>query len=186
MPMQIAGFAKVLVRCMDFDSVSAAELEGVLEARPETLELDYAEPSAAAPLIESGSAFTHLVFVQHGTVAPWQSPHSELAAPFLIGVHEFLMGTDRWVGGYSAITETAFVRISESVMEATVTELPSIRERMHELVMRHLARFYWATLATSGAPASRVGAALVSRLALDDLDFGRNRRIEASRRTSLA
>ena len=81
MPMQIAGFAKGLVRCLDFDSVSATELESVLEARPETLELDYAEPSATAPLIESGSAFTHLVFVQHGTVAPWQSPHSELDAP---------------------------------------------------------------------------------------------------------
>lgn len=177
MPMQIAGFAKGLVRCLDFDSVSAAELEGVLEARPETLELDYVQPSANTPLIESGSAFTHLVFVQHGAVAPWQSPHSELEAPFLIGVHEFLMETDRWVGSYSAITEAAIVRIPRSVMEAVVTELPSVRERMHELLMRRLARFYWISLATSGPPMSRVAAALVSRLALEDLDFGRNRRI---------
>jgi hypothetical protein len=48
MPMQIAGFAKGLVRCLDFDSVNAAELESVLERRPETLELDYAEPSAGS------------------------------------------------------------------------------------------------------------------------------------------
>jgi hypothetical protein len=128
-------------------------------------------------LIESGSAFTHLVFVQHGAIAPWQSPHSELEAPFLIGVHEFLMEANRWVGSYSAISEAAIVRIPRSVMESIVAELPSVLERMHELVMRRLARFYWVSLATSGAPASRVAAALVSRLALEDLDFGGNRRI---------
>ena len=177
MPVQIAGFAKGLVRCLDFDSVSAEQLDGVLETCAETLELDYVEPSADAPLIESGSAFTHLVFVQHGTVAPWQSPHSELTAPFLIGVHEFLMESERWVGSYSAITEAAIVRIPRSVMDSIVAELPSVRERMHELVMRRLARFYWVSLATSGAPAARVAAALVSRLALDDLDFGEDRRI---------
>lgn len=176
MPMQIAGFAKGLVRCLDFDSVGAAELGSVLEARIETLKLDYAEPSATAPLIQSGSAFTHLVSVQHGTVAPWQSPHSELEAPFLIGVHEFLMETDRWVGSYSAITEAAIVRIPRSVMEAITAELPSVRERMHGLVMRRLARFYWVSLAASGPPMSRVAAALVSRLALEDLDFGGNQR----------
>ncbi len=177
MPVQIACFAKGLVRCLDFTSVSAAQLDGVLAISTETLELDYVEPSAETPLVESGSSFTHLVFVQHGTVAPWQSPHSELAAPFLIGVHEFLMESDRWVGSYSAITEAAIVRIPRSVMEAIVSELPSVRERMHELVMRRLARFYWVSLATSGAPASRVAAALVSRLALENLDFGRDRRI---------
>ena len=182
MPVHIAGFAKSLVRCLDFDSVSAEQLDGVLETCAETLELDYDEPSASTPLIESGSACTHLVFVQHGTVAPWQSPHSELAAPFLIGVHEFLMETDRWVGSYSAITEVAIVRIPRSVMEAIVAELPGVRERMHQLLMRRLARFYWVSLATSGAPASRVAAALVSRLALDDLDFGNDRRIQVKQK----
>lgn len=62
-------------------------------------------------------------------------------------------------------------------MEAIVSELPSVRERIHQLVMRRMARFYWISRATSGAPASLVAAALVSRLALEDLDFGRNRRI---------
>ena len=58
-----------------------------------------------------------------------------------------------------------------------MTELPSVRERMHELVMRRLARFYWVSLATSGPAIARVAAALAARLALDDLDFGGNRRI---------
>ena len=45
------------------------------------LEMQFAEPSAEVPLIRSGSAFTHLVLVQHGVVTAWQSPYSELAAP---------------------------------------------------------------------------------------------------------
>ena len=77
------------------------------------------------PLIESGSAFTHLVFVQHGTVVPWQSPPSELAVPFMIGVHEFLMETDRWVGGYSAITEVATVRIPEALWRPSSLTWPA-------------------------------------------------------------
>ena len=177
MPVQVAGFAKGLVRCLDFDSVSAKELEQVLDACSQTLELDFVEPSADTPLIQSGSTFTHLVFVQHGTVAPWQSPHSELAAPFLIGVHEFLMEAERWVASYSATEETAIVRIPRSVMSEVVESLPMVRGRMHELVMRRLSRFYWVSLATSGAPTSRVAAALVSRLALEDLDYGADRRI---------
>ena len=55
MPIQVAGFAKGLVRCLDFASVSAEQLDGVLETCAETLELDYVEPSAETPLIESGS-----------------------------------------------------------------------------------------------------------------------------------
>ncbi len=108
-------------------------------------------------------------------MTPWQSPYSELAAPFLIGVHEFLMGAERWSASYSAITEAVIVRIPKEVIQLVTERLPTIRERMHELVMRRLARFYWVSLATSGGPASRVAAALVSRLALDDLDFGTER-----------
>ena len=43
--------------------------------------------------------------------------------------------------------------------------------------MRRMARFYWTSLATSGSTASRVAAALVSRLALEDEDHGENRSI---------
>ncbi len=185
MSVRVSGFAKRLVRCLDFESVSVEELDRVLVDAAETLEMDYIEPSADSPFIQLGSAFADLVFVQHGTAVPWQSPHSELAAPFLIGAHEFLMDAERWVASYSAITEAVVVRIPKGVMTRLVEELPSVRERMHELVMRRLARFYWVSLATSGAPASRVAAALVSRLALEDRDFGSDRTI-AVRQTDIA
>jgi len=172
MSVRVSGFSKGLVRCLDFESVSVEELDRVFVGAAETLEMDYVEPSADSPFIRSGARFADLVFVQHGTTVPWQSPHSELAAPFLIGVHEFLMDAERWVASYSAITEAVVVRIPKVVMARVVDELPSVRERMHELVMRRLARYYWVSLATSGAPGSRVAAALVSRLALEDRDYG--------------
>ena len=177
MPLLVTGFADTLARCLVFEGVAPDELEIVLAEAGLPLEMRFAEPSAEIPLIRSGSDFTHLVFVQHGVVTPWQSPYSELAAPFLIGVHEFLMGSERWSASYSAITEAVIVRIPAEVMQLVVERLPSVRERMHELVMRRLARFYWVSLATSGGPASRVAAALVSRLALVDRDFGTDRAI---------
>ncbi|MDE2896644.1 MAG: Crp/Fnr family transcriptional regulator, partial [Chloroflexota bacterium] len=185
MSVRVSGFAKGLVRCLDFESVSVEDLDRVLVGSAPALDMDYIEPSADSPFIQSGSAFADLVFVQHGTAVPWQSPHSELAAPFLIGVHEFLMDAERWVASYSAITEAVVVRIPKVVMARVVDELPSVRERMHELVMRRLARYYWVSLATSGAPGSRVAAALISRLALEDRDFGVDRRI-AVRQTDIA
>ena len=185
MSVRVSGFAKGLVRCLDFESVSAQELDRVLVGAAETLEMDYVEPSADSPFVQSGAPFTDLVFVQHGTAVPWQSPHSELAAPFMIGVHEFLMDAERWVGSYSAITEAVVVRIPKTVMARVVEELPAVRERMHALVMRRLARYYWVSLATSGAPGSRVAAALVSRLALEDRDFGVDR-VLAVRQTDIA
>ena len=191
MPVNIEGFATSLTRCLDFEGVAPDELEAVLAEDALPLEMLFAEPSAEAPLIRSGSDFTHLVFVQHGIVTPWQSPYSELAAPFLIGVHEFLMGAERWSASYSAITEAVVVGIPKDVMQLVVERLLQVRERMHDLVMRRLARFYWVSLATSGGPASRVAAALVSRLALDDLDFGEGRVIairqkDLSRLTTLS
>ena len=183
--IQVTGFAETLARCLDFEGVASDELETVLAEAALPLEMRFAEPSAEVPLIRSGTDFTHLVFVQHGVVTPWQSPYSELAAPFLIGVHEFLMGSERWSASYSAITEAVIVRIPAEVMQLVVERLPSVRERMQGLVMRRLARFYWVSLATSGGPASRVAAALVSRLALVDLDFGAGRAI-AIRQKDLA
>ena len=185
MSVRVSGFAQGLARCLDFEPVSVEELDRVLVDAAEILHMDYVDPSADTPFIQFGAPFDDLIFVQHGTAVPWQSPHSELAAPFLIGVHEFLMNAERWVASYSAITEAVVVRIPKVVMGRLVDELPSVRERMHELVMRRLARFYWVSLATSGAPASRVAAALVSRLALDDQDFGFDRRI-AVRQTDIA
>ena len=178
MPVEIVGFAQALARCLDFDTVEPADLERVLSDAAEPLELRYVEPAADPPLIRSGSRFTHLLFVQHGTVVPWQYPHSELAAPFLIGEHEFLTGSERWVASYSAVTEAIVVDIPVGVMELALDRIPGVRDRMHQLVMWRLARFYWTSLATSGTPSSRVAAALVSRLALIGDDYGQDRTIE--------
>ena len=177
MPVEIVGFARALARCLDFETVEPADLEKVLADAAEPFELRYVEPSADSPLIRSGSKFTHLLFVQHGTVVPWQYPYSELAAPFLIGEHEFLTVAERWVASYSAVTEAVVVDIPVGVMNLALDRIPSVRDRMHQLVMRRLARFYWTSLATSGTPSSRVAAALVSRLALIGDDYGSDRTI---------
>ena len=58
-------------------------------------------------------------------MTPWQSPYSELAAPFLIGVHEFLMGAERWSASYSAITEAVIVRIPKEVIHLVTERHPS-------------------------------------------------------------
>ena len=182
MPVHIAGLAQALVRCADFDSVEPVELEGVLAEATEPLEMLYAEPSTDSPLIRSGSRFTDLYLVQHGIVVPWQYPHAELAAPFLIGEHEFLMDAERWVASYSAITEAVVIGIPASVMSLAIERFPRVRDRMHQLVMRRLSRFYWTSLATSGSPHSRVAAALVSRLALSGADHGKDRSIEVKQK----
>ena len=177
MTVRVSGFAQGLVRCAELEGISPDLLDAVIEESQLTFEMTYVTTSADAALLESGSPFSHLVFVQHGSLLAWQSPRSELAAPFLVGVHEFLIDAERWVGSYSALPGTVVVRIPKSVMARVVERFEPVRARMHELVMRRLARFYWVSLATSGAPASRVAAALVSRLALDDLDHGTGRRI---------
>ena len=177
MPVEIAGFAQSLARCMDFDTVEPPELEVVLSEATGALEMQFAEPSADSTLIRSGSLFTHLLFVQHGTIVPLQYPYSELDDPFLIGEHEFLMDAERWVASYSAVTEAIVVWIPVAVMQLVVDRIPRVRARMHQLVMRRLARFYWTSLATSGTTSSRVAAALVSRLALSSIDYGQDREI---------
>ena len=177
MPVEIAGFAQALARCLDFETVDPPELEDVLADATEPLEMQYAEASADSPLIRSGSLFTHLLFVQHGTVVPWQYPYSELEAPFLIGEHELLMDAERWVASYSAVTEAIVVWIPVGLMKLVVDRIPRVRDRMHQLVMRRLARFYWTSLATSGTPSSRVAAALISRLALEGNDHGEDQAI---------
>ena len=146
MPIEIAGFAQALARCLDFETVEPPELEDVLTDATEPLEMAYAEPSSDSPLIQSGSMFTHLLFVQHGTVVPWQYPYSELEAPFLIGEHEFLMCAERWVASYSAVTEAIVVWIPVALIDLVVDRIPRVRDRMHQLVMRRLARFYWTSL----------------------------------------
>ena len=74
MPVEIVGFAQALARCLDFDAVEPSDLEEVISDGAEPLELRYVEPSADSPLIRSGSPFTRLIFVQHGTVVPLAVP----------------------------------------------------------------------------------------------------------------
>lgn len=177
MAVEIAGFSQALARCWAFESVDTDELEDVLASGRGPLEMLFFEPSADTALIQSGKPFTHLYFVQHGMVVQWQYPHSELLSPFLIGEHEFMMDAERWVASYSAVTETTVVGIPVATMRLAVERIPRIRAQMHLLLMRRLARYYWISLAISGSPTSRVAAALVSRLALNGEDYGREREI---------
>ena len=178
MLVEIVGFARALARYLDIEIVEPGDLEETLSGAAEPLALRIVEPSADEPLIRSGSAFTHLLFVQRGTIVPWQYHYSELAGPSLIGGHEFLTDAKRWVASYSAVTEAIVVDIPVSVIRCILERFPGVRDRMHELVMRRMARFYWASLATNGTPASRVAAALVSRLDLLEDDYGKDKTIE--------
>ena len=182
MAVEIAGFAQALARCQAFESVDTCELEDVLASSGEPLEMLFVEPSADAALIQSGKSFIHLYFVQHGMVVPWQYPHSELSSPFLIGEHEFMMDAERWVASYSATTKATVVGIPVATMRLAVERIPRIRAQMHLVLMRRMARYYWISLATSGSPTSRVAAALISRLALNGEDYGREREIEVRQR----
>lgn len=177
MAIEIAGFAQALARCRVFESVDPAELEDALSAGREPLELLFVEPSADVALIRSGTPFSHLYFVQHGMIVPWQYPHSELSSPFLIGDHEFMMDAERWVASYSAAAQTTVVAIPVAAMKLAAERIPQIRANMYLVLLRRMARYYWITLATNGSPAPRVAAALISRLALKASDHGREREI---------
>jgi CRP-like cAMP-binding protein len=177
MTIEIAGFAQALARCQAFESVDAHELEDVLSIGQEPLRMLFVEPSAEVALIRSGEPFTHLYFVQHGMIVPWQYPYSELSSPFLIGDHEFMMDAERWVASYSATAQTTVVAIPVSTMRLAVKRLPQIRTRMYIVLLRRMSRYYWISLATNGSPAPRVAAALISRLALTGEDYGCEREI---------
>ena len=182
MVIEFAGFAQTLARCLVFESVDSGELENALSKGQEPLEMLFVEPSDDVALIRSGESFNSLFFVQHGMIVPWQYPYSELSSPFLIGDHEFMMGAERWVASYSAATQTTIVRIPVSTMRLVVERIPEIRTKMYLVLLRRMARYYWISLATSGSPAPRVAAALISRLALEGEDYGRNRKITVRQR----
>ncbi|MXX93043.1 MAG: Crp/Fnr family transcriptional regulator [Chloroflexi bacterium] len=182
MAIEITGFAQALTRCQAFESVDPEQLENVLYAGVDPLEMLFVEPSVDVALIQSGETFSHLYFVQHGMVVPWQYPHSELVSPFLIGDHEFMMGAERWVASYSAVTETTVVAIPVATMRIAVDSIPQVRAKMHLVLLRRLARYYWISLSTTGSPAPRVAAALISRLALSGMDHGRERKIALRQR----
>ena len=175
MPIEIAN---ALAGSPHLGTVEPKDLDMALTDSDEPIEPRFVKRSAVDPLIRSGSAFTHLLLVQRGTVVPWQQPYSELKAPFLIGDHEFLTGAERWMANYSAVTDATVVDIPLKVIGCILERNPSVMDRMHELVMRRLARFYWTSLAISGTPAPRVAAALISRLALTGNDHGEEKIVE--------
>ena len=182
MAVEIAGFAQALARCEAFESVDAGELENLLSSGREPLQMLFVEPSADVALIRSGQPFTHLYFIQHGMIVPWQYPHSELYPPFLMGDHEFMMDAGHWVGCYSAATQSMVVGIPVATMRLAAERLPQIRANMYEMLLRRLARHYWISLATNGSPAPRVAAALISRLALHGQDRGCEREVAVRQR----
>ena len=172
MAFEFPGFAESLARCPALNGVDTNELENVLAIAEAPLQIKFVEPSADVPMIRSGDRFEYLYFVHNGTIATWQYPRSELFSPFLIGDHEFTMGGERWVASYSALTRATIVGIPISTMELIVEKMPDIRLSLSQFVLRRMARYYWVSVATNGSPASRVAAALVSRLALVGTDYG--------------
>ena len=177
MAIEIAGFAQALARCQAFQSIDVGELENVLSYGEQPLEMQFAEPSADVALIRSGEPFKQLFFVQHGIIVPWQYPYSELYSPFLIGDQEFMMGAERWVASYSAVTQATIVSIPAVTMRLLVERIPTIRAQMYLVLWRRMARYYWISLATNGSPAPRVAGALISRLALTSEDYGQEREV---------
>lgn len=177
MSIEIEGFAAALGRTAEFQGVPPSEVEELL-SRGGPLRLSLADAGVGEPLIRSGSRFTHLLFVQQGTLIPWQFPPSELRFPFLIGDHELLMGASRWMATYSATHGAVVVEIPLHSMQEVLVAQPRVRENMERLVFRRLSRFYWTSLSTTGSPKARVAAALVSRLALVGDDAGCGREIE--------
>ncbi len=177
MAIEIAGLAQSLARCEAFESVDGSEIESVLACASKPLEMLFVEPSADVALLRSGEPFTHLYFVQHGLIVPWQYPHSELSSPFLIGEQEFMMDAERWVATYSAVTHATVVGIPVATMKLVVERIPRIRAQMYLVLLRRMARYYWISLATNGSPASRIAAALISRLVLRGEDHGSEREI---------
>ena len=167
-----ASHARALALYLELEGREQAQLEDILMDENEPLEQFEVDPSGQAPLlVRSGSKFTHLPFLRSGAIVPWQLPRSELNAPFLLGEHEFLANETRWVASYSAVPPAHGILLPKEVMCRVVHLIPSAQERMQKSVMRRLSRFYWTSLTTSGTPASRVAAALVSQLASYGEDY---------------
>ena len=79
--IHIEGYAKTLVRWLDFESVASEWLESALAQAAMPLEMQFAKPSAEVASDTLRVGVYPFVLAQHGVVTAWQSPHSELAAP---------------------------------------------------------------------------------------------------------
>lgn len=177
-PVELRGLAAALCQTEDFQDADPTAVEELLAEAGDEVRVRFANEGVGTPFVRSGEPFTHLLLVQSGVLVPWQHPHSELRRPFLIGVHELLMSSDRWVATYSALTESTIIEIPRSSVRRLTEALPQVQARMLDLILHRISRFYWTSLSTTGSPRARVAAALVSRLALHGEDFGTERPIE--------
>ena len=175
MPVELRGVVAALCRTQDFRYANPAAVESALDGT--AVRLRFANEGVGTPLVRSGEAFTHLLLVQSGVVVPWQQPRSELNPPYLIGIHELLMKSERWVATYSAVPESMIVEIPREAISRVLEVVPGVREQILNLVLYRISRLYWTSLSTTGSPRARVAAALVSRLAIRGTDFGHDRTI---------
>lgn len=126
--------------------------------------------SRVVPLAESGHAFQTLLYVADGRVVPSTMPYSVLGPGFLIGLHEYLFQRTPavWVSSYFGLPNAVILSVPLSVMDYLTEKYPEVRVNIQNIVLRRYARFCWTSLATAGSPKSRVAAALISRLALEN------------------
>ncbi len=183
MAVEVAGFAQLLCRCRAFDGIDPDEVERLLAESRAALRMRHL-PASPEPIVRSGDQLDHLLFIQHGTIVPWQYPYSELSEPFLLGEHEVLLAEDAptWVANYSAVVDSVVVEIPVRAVQRILSEVEGVRANMNRLVLRRLARFYWTSLSTTGTSDSKIAAALVSRLALRGEDAGTDHEIDITQK----
>jgi CRP-like cAMP-binding protein len=166
------GAVRALCRCNTFRGADPVQVEALfheyLKEHGGTLS---AEALAAGDVVAtSGERLDDLLFIQHGTVVAWQVPVSTLETPYLLGEQELLTGMSHWMATYSAYTETRLVRLPLALLRRVLQASPEVPRNIQRALFTRISRYYWTSLATSGTNRSKVAAALVSRLALDDLD----------------
>lgn len=166
-----------LCRCKSLQGVDPLEIERIFGEfvaecrRP----LVGQRLQAGAIVTNSGDHIESLLFIQHGVVVAWQIPVSTLETPYLLGEHELLTGMGYWMATYSAYTDAQLVHLPIALMRRVLQRTPEVPRNIQQALYARISRYYWTSLATSGTNKSKVAAALVSRLALDDRDVAGER-----------
>ncbi len=178
MAVELDGFVATLCQTQDFAGTDPQRLAALFADHSESLDLRITTGVVQEPTVRSGEPFTHLFLAQSGAVIAWQQPYSDLPLPFLVGIHELLLGTTRWVATYSATPGTTLIRIPTTTMDAVLAALPEVKQAMLNLALLRISRLYWTSFAIVGTPQARVAAALISRLAIRQEDFGRDAHVQ--------
>ena len=177
--LQVSGLAQMLLQCWSFRGAQPEELESCLSGSSDPVAVRF-YPPRIEPIVRSGEILEALLFIQAGRAVPWQYPHSNLDAPYLLGEHEVILAPEqpRWVANYSVTVPTTIIEIPVSLMR-DLLKIDPVRPNIERRVLLRMARYYWTSLSTNGSPVSRVAAALVSRLVLHGRDTGLNQRLQA-------